>query len=322
MTGCKIPTRKAFGEELSILGSKNKDIVVLEADISKSTYTCLFAEKHPSRFFNIGVAEQNMMGIAAGLASTGLIPVVSTYAVFASMRACEQLRTSICYPELDVKICVSHGGITPGTDGATHQATEDLSMMRSIPGLKVIMPCDAPSTKAALRDAVDTKGPVYIRLTREAVPQIYDHIENFKIGRSIILKDGSDASIVAVGDMVCHALKAAEILAAQNISCRVIDMHTIKPLDQDEVIRSAKKTGLLVTAEDNNILGGLGGAIAETVSESYPVPVLRIGLKDTFAESGSYENLLKKYDMDHLYIASKVKEGLKLKKMKGKNSGY
>lgn len=309
----RIPTRKAFGEELVHLGDSFEDLVVLEADISKSTYTCLFAEKYPGRFFNIGVAEQNMMGIAAGLAATGLVPVVSTYAVFASMRACEQLRTSICYPRLNVKVCVSHGGITPGTDGVTHQATEDLSMMRSIPGLTVIMPCDAVSTRLALKQAVSHNGPVYMRFTREPVPQIYKKSPPFQIGHAIRLREGKDATLVAVGDMVSQALAAYDILSDQGIRCRVLDMHTIKPLDSDEILSAAEETGLIVTVEDNNILGGLGGAVSEVVSENCPVPVVRTGLKDTFAESGDYSKLLEKYCMDYKQIVSNVKTGLERK---------
>ena len=291
-------TRRSCAEELADLGEKYPDLVVLEADISKSTYSCLFREKFPDRYINIGIAEQNMMGIAAGISTMGFIPVVMTYAVFASMRACEQLRTSICYPRLNVKVCVSHGGITPGTDGVTHQATEDLSMMRAIPNLSVLMPCDDLTTRLAIREAMKISGPVYIRLTRNDMPCIYTDDPHFQIGRAITLRDGDDVTLIANGDLVSRAIESAKILFDGGIDARVLDMHTIKPLDEKAIIRAARETGAIVSIEDNNVLGGLGGAIAEVIAENCPVPLQRIGLRDTFAESGSYDELLEKYGMD------------------------
>ena len=290
------PTRQACGKALVKLGETNKRLVVLEADISKSTYSYLFREKFSNRYFNMGIAEQNMMGAAAGLAKGGYKPVVMTYSVFASMRACEQLRTSICYPGLDVKIFASHGGLTPGTDGVTHQATEDFGMLRSIPGLKIIMPCDGISTEIAVRQALDIFGPVYMRLTRCSVPDVYHKNPGYSIGKGNVLSRGTDVTIIANGDMVVQAMKAAKMLKGK-ISVTLIDMHTIKPIDSELIIDSAKRTGAIVTVEDHNIMGGLGSAVCEVLSENLPTPVERIGLRDTFAESGAYGSLLKKYHM-------------------------
>jgi len=293
-----LSTREAFGQTLKEIGKKYKDLVVFEADISKSTKTCEFAKAYPNRFFNMGVAEQNMMVAAAGISTTGLVPFVSTYAVFASMKACEQIRTSIAYPNLNVKIAVSHGGLTPGTDGVTHQATEDLSIMRSIPNMTVAMPADAVATKILVEKAYHTKGPVYLRFSRCPLPVIYPKDKtDFKFGKAITLKEGNKITLIAIGDMVYQALQAAEILEKKGISTRVIDMHTVKPLDEECLNQVAKKTKGVVTIEDNNILGGLGGAVCEYYAEHFQIPVKRIGLKDTFAESGEYLDLLKKYGL-------------------------
>lgn len=296
--GEMIPTRQAYGEALVELGRINPQVVVFEADISKSTRTDLFAKEFPERFFDIGVAEQNEMAIAAGAATCGKIPFVSTYAVFASMRACEQIRTFIAYPGLNVKICPSHGGITPANDGVTHQATEDLGILRTIPGMTVLMPADAITTKKAVHQAAQMKGPVYIRLTRDAVPVIYDDGVQFQIGKAITLRDGKDITIIAIGDMVCKAMAAAEQLVKYHIRARIIDMHTIKPIDKEAIVKAASETGAIVTVEDHQINGGLGSAVAEVLVEHQPVSMERIGLKDTFAESGEYEKLLTKYGMD------------------------
>lgn len=293
-----ISTREAFGQTLKEMGRKYRDLVVFEADISKSTKTCEFAKAYPDRFFNMGVAEQNMMVAAAGISTTGLVPFVSTYAVFASMKACEQIRTFIAYPNLNVKIAVSHGGLTPGTDGVTHQATEDLSIMRSIPNMIVAMPADAIATKVLVKKAYLTKGPLYLRFTRCPVPIIYSESKtDFTFGKAVTLKKGKEVTLIAIGDMVFHALKAAEILEKKGISTGVIDMHTIKPLDEECLSQVARETEAVVTIEDNNILGGLGGAVCEYYAEHFQLPVKRVGLKDTFAESGEYIDLLKKYGL-------------------------
>jgi transketolase len=295
--GENIPTRNAYGKILLELGKSNNKIVVFEADIGKSTRSAMFGKEFPERYFNVGVAEQNEMAMAAGAASCGKIAFVSTYAVFASMRACEQVRTFVAYPHMNVKICVSHGGINPGTDGVTHQATEDLGIMRTIPNMTVIMPADAVSTRELVKAAVDLEGPVYLRFTRDSVPVIYDNKTIFEIGKGVVLREGKDVTIVAIGDMLSKALEAANRLFEKNISSDVIDMHTIKPLDSSVIINSVKKTGAVVTVEDHQISCGLGGAISELLGENCPVPIKRIGLKDTFAESGEFELLLKKYKM-------------------------
>lgn len=307
-------TREAYGEEIVRLGGQNPDIVVLEADISTSTKTCYFAKAYPERFFNVGVAEQNEAIVAAGLASTGLIPFLSTYAVFASMRACEQVRTFICYPNLNVKIAVSHGGITPCTDGVTHQATEDLAIMRVMPNMTVIAPTDYNMTKAAVRAAASHYGPVYIRLTRDPLPIIYDENVAFKIGKSFKLCDGGDVTIVSVGDMTYTALKAADLLKKEGIAAALIDMPTIKPIDSQAIISAARSTGAIVTVEDHQIIGGLGSAVAEVLGENCPAPLKRIGLADTFAESGEFELLLDKYGMSSKHIAEAAKNVIKMKR--------
>jgi transketolase len=306
-------TREAYGEELVKLGGENKDIVVLEADISTSTKTCYFAKAFPDRFFNVGVAEQNEAVVAAGLASTGLIPFVSTYAVFATMRACEQVRTFICYPNLNVKIVASHGGITPCTDGVTHQATEDIAIMRVMPNMTVIVPTDYNMTKAAVAAAASHIGPTYIRLTRDALPIIYPQDIDFKIGKSFKLCDGKDVAIISVGDMTYTALKAVELLKKEGIIATLIDMPTIKPIDKDMILKEAKSTGAIVTVEDHQIIGGLGSAVCEVLAENYPVALKRIGLADTFAESGEFELLLEKYGLSAAHIVKAAKQVIKMK---------
>ena len=295
--GDYIPTRDAYGDTLVELGRKNKQIVVFEADIGKSTRSAKFGKEFPERYFNIGVAEQNEMAIAAGAASCGKIVFVSTYAVFASMRACEQVRTFVAYPQMNVKICVSHGGITPANDGVTHQATEDLGIMRTIPDMTVLMPADAVSTKKLVIAAAEWDGPVYLRLTRDGVPVIYNEGTNFIIGKGILLREGKDVTIIAIGDMVSKALEATDIFSKQGVLAEVIDMHTIKPLDESVVFNSVRKTGAVVTVEDHQVECGLGSAVSGFLGENYPVPIQRVGLRNTFAESGEYELLLKKYRM-------------------------
>ncbi len=292
------PTRDAYGEVLVELGEDIPNLVVLEADIAKSTRTCHFANRFPERFFQFGVAEANMMVAAAGLATTGKIAFVSTYAIFGSMRACEQVRTFVAYPQLNVKIAVSHGGITPANDGVTHQATEDLGIMRTIPGITVIMPADYYATKALVRAAAAYAGPVYLRFTRDAVPIIYGPDEMFEIGRGKLLREGNDVSLIAIGDMLSVALEAAGQLAGSGVSAEVIDMHTLKPIDRELIVMTAAKTHRVVTIEDHQIQGGLGSAVAEVLSEELPTPMRRIGLRNTFAESGRYDLLLVKYGMD------------------------
>ena len=296
--GEMIPTRHAYGEELVALGGDLPNLVVLEADISKSTQTYRFARAFPERFFQMGVAEANMMLVAAGLATTGKIPFVSTYAVFGAMRACEQVRTFIAHTHLNVKIACSHGGVTPGNDGVTHQATEDLGIMRTIPGMTVIMPADYHATRRLVRAAAYHSGPVYLRFTRDPVPVIYTAADEFVIGKGKVVQAGEDVSLVAIGDFVAVALEARALLAQRGISAEVLDIHTLKPLDRDLIVASARKTRRVVTLEDHQIHGGLGSAVAEVLGEECPTPMRRIGLRDTFAESGEYRLLLRKYGMD------------------------
>ena len=293
-----IATRFAYGETLVELGHENPRLVVLEADISKSTQTQHFAKAFPERFFQMGCAEANAVVVAAGLATTGKIPFVSTYAVFGSMRACEQVRSFVAYPGLNVKIAVSHGGITSANDGPTHQGTEDLGIMRTIPNMTVIMPADYYATKKLVRAAAAYTGPVYLRFTRDPVPVIYAPESEFTIGAGVLLRPGSDISLIAIGDMVTIALEASEQLAARGLSAEVIDMHTLKPLDGELILRSAEKTRRVVTLEDHQINGGLGSAVAEVLGEHLPTPLRRVGLRDTFAESGDYRLLLEKYGLD------------------------
>ncbi|MDD3706254.1 MAG: transketolase C-terminal domain-containing protein [Clostridiaceae bacterium] len=305
-------TRDAFGEVLCELGRENDKIFVIDADISASTKTTKFYELFPDRAFDIGIAEQNAAGIAAGLATTGKIPFISTYAVFGSMRMLEQIRTSICYPNLNAKIAVSHGGLTPGNDGPTHQAIEDFGIMRSIPNMTVIMPGDYYAVKKLVRKAAEMYGPVYLRFTRDSIPVIYTPEDEFEIGKGKRIKEGNDISIIAIGDMVYAALQAAEKLNEMGISAEVIDMHTLKPLDADIVKEAIDKTGKIITVEDHNIINGLGSAISEVVAETGKGIVRRVGINDTFAESGEYTLLLEKYGLDSNNIVIKAKEILRL----------
>jgi len=305
--------RDAFGEVLLELGEQYPNLVVLDADISSSTRTGGFAKKFPERAFNFGVAEQNMMGIAAGLATLGLLPFACTYAVFASMRACEQFRTMIAYPRLNVKVIATHGGIEVGWDGVTHQGVEDIAIMRGIPNTTVVAPADAVATKALVRKAAEHEGPLYMRMGRNPVPIIYDEGQEFEIGKGVVVRKGTDVTIIAVGVMLALALEAAERLEKQGISATVIDMHTVKPIDKALLAECASETGAIVTAEDHNIFGGLGGAVAEAVTELHPVPVIRVGVPNTFAESGGPEELFEKYGMSVKHIIKAVEKALDLK---------
>lgn len=305
----KIATRDAYGKALVELGEKNKDIVVMDADLSKSTKTADFSKKYPERFFNMGIAEADMMATAAGFATCGKVPFASTFAIFAAGRAYEQIRNSICYPKLNVKVAATHAGLTVGEDGASHQAIEDLSLMRSIPNMVVISPADAVETRAAVLAAAEYKGPVYIRLGRLNVPVLYDK-DNFQfaIGKAITLKDGKDITIIATGIMVAKALEAAEALKSQGVDARVIDIHTLKPIDKDAIIKASKETGAIITAEEHNIIGGLGSAVAEVLSEESPCLMKRIGVNDTFGQSGQPEELMKLYNLTSERIADEAKK--------------
>lgn len=307
-SGDQQPTRYSYAEAVIELGERNPDVVVLDADVSKSMHTHNFAKKFPRRSFNFGIAEQNMMAAAAGMATTGLIPYASTYAVFASMRALDQVRNSIHYPQLNVKIAASHGGLTPGPDGVTHQGQEDLSIMRSIAHSTVIAPADPPTTKLAVWAAAEWEGPVYLSFTRDPVPSIFDLNYPFEIGKAVTVRDGADATIVAIRDLVVQALIAAERLASKGLNVRVIDCHTLKPLDVEAILKAAKETGAIVTAENNMFYGGLGSAVAEVLVENHPIPMKRVGIRDTFAESGPYLALIKKYGLSAEHIANAAEE--------------
>ena len=307
------PTRYSYAEAMLELGEKNPKVVVLDADVSKSIKTNEFADKFPDRSFNFGVAEQNMMAAAAGMATTGLIPYATTYAVFASMRALDMVRNSIHYPQLNVKIAASHSGITPGPDGVTHQGQEDLSIIRAIAHSTIIAPADPATTKLAVWAAAEYDGPVYLSFTRDPVPAIFDLNYPFEIGKAVTVRDGTDATIIALRDLVVQSLIAAERLAAKGLNVRVIDCHTLKPLDVETVLAAAGETGAIVTAENNIFYGGLGSAVAEVLVENNPIPMKRIGVRDTFAESGPYLDLLEKYGLSAKHIARAVEEVIKRK---------
>ena len=309
-----ISTRDAFGEELVDMGKEKENIVVLSADLAKATRTSWFARAFPKRFFNVGIAEQNMMGVAAGLSTIGFIPVVSTVAIFAAGRAYDQVRNTIVHSGFNVKIAATHSGIFMGKDGSSHQAIEDMALMRVIPNMTVIVPADAPETKRVLRAAIEYKGPVYIRLGRPEIPVITDEKSPFILGKADILRKGNDLSIIACGIMVPQSLKAADVLASQGIKARVINMHTIKPLDVEVLYNAAKETGAIVTAEDHSIIGGLGSAVLEAFSckEARP-PVYRIGVRDVFGESGEPDDLMRKYGLSWQDIVKAAEEVLSLK---------
>lgn len=303
----KKATRQSYGEELAKLGEKNENIVVLDADLSEATKTSVFAKKFPNRFFDIGIAEQDMMSTAAGLSTCGKIPYVSTFAVFAAGRAYDQIRNSICYPKLNVKICATHSGITVGEDGATHQMLEDLSLMRTLPNMIVMSTSDDIETRWAINEISKINGPVYLRLCRLATAKIYEENQKFEIGKGIQIGDGEDATVIATGVTVEQAILAKEELEKENINIRVVDMHTIKPIDKELIIKCAKETKKLITIEDHSIIGGLGSAISEVLTEEYPTKLIRMGIKDTFGKSGKAEELMKYYKITKNDIIEAIK---------------
>ncbi len=307
-------TREAYGEALKKLAEINPNVVVLDADLSGSTKTAEFKKVSPDRFFNVGIAEQNLIGTAAGMAIAGKIPFASSFAMFAAGRAFEIIRNSVAYPSLNVKIAATHAGLTVGEDGASHQAIEDISLMRSIPNMTVINPADCIEAEQAVLKAAEYVGPVYIRLGRMAVEDVYDDSYKFEIGKGVELKSGKDVTIIATGIMVQESLKAAKMLAEEGIDARVINIHTIKPIDKDIIIEAAEQTKAIVTAEEHSIIGGLGSAVLEVLSDEYPVPVKRIGVLDTFGESGKPADLLKKYLLTAENIVEKCRNIIKMKK--------
>ena len=310
----KIATRDAYGQTLIELGNEREDIVVMDADLAAATKTGMFKKAHPDRFFNAGIAEGNMMSIAAGLASCGKTVFASSFAMFAAGRAFEQIRNSIAYPHLNVKIAASHAGISVGEDGATHQCCEDIGIMRTIPGMVILNPADGPEAKAAVRAAANYDGPVYLRLGRLAVPVFNDEDVDFEIGKGKVMREGTDVTIIATGLEVNEAMIAADTLAAEGISARVVNMATIKPIDKDIILQAAAETGAIVTAEEHNIIGGLGSAVAEVLCESgKPVPMLRVGVEDTFGRSGPALELLDIYGLTAPHIVEKTKAVLALK---------
>lgn len=307
----KKATRESFGEALTMLAETNPDIVVLDADLAEATKTCIFEKKYPERFIDCGIAESNMIGIAAGLATCGKIPFAASFAMFSAGRAFEQVRNSVGYPHLNVKIAGSHAGISTGEDGATHQCCEDIALMRTIPGMVVLNPADHYEMLAAVKAAAQHNGPVYIRLGRLAVESVNNNDDyQFEIGKGITLRQGEDITVIATGLMVGEALKAVDSLAAQGVHARLIDMHTIKPLDQELVLKAAKETGRIVTVEEHNIIGGLGEAVAACVAESCPVPVTRVGVNDVFGHSGPAVDLLKEFGLCAENIEATVKKVL------------
>jgi len=306
----KIATREAYGKALVKLGKINDDVVVLDADLSKSTKTNDFLKAYPNRFFNMGIAEQNLVGAACGFAAAGKIPFASTFAMFATGRAFEVIRNSVCYPKLNVKICATHAGITVGEDGGSHQSVEDISLMRSIPNMTVVVPADGVEAEKMIFAAAEFNGPMYVRLGRSAVPTIFEEDYNFEIGKGVVLRDGNDATIIACGIMVNEAIIAADMLKEENIDVRVINMSTIKPIDTELIIKAAKETKAIITAEEHSIIGGLGSAVSEVVSENHPAIVRKVGVNDSFGESGIPNELLEKYGLTAKNIVEKVKEAL------------
>ncbi len=305
----KVATRKSYGEALVELGKQNKDVVVLDADLAGATKTDLFAKEFPNRFFDMGIAESNMMATAAGFATCGKIPYASTFAVFAAGRAYDQIRNSICYPNLNVKICATHCGVTVGEDGATHQMLEDLSLMRTLPNMTVISPSDDTQTKWIIKEIAKIQGPVYVRLARMETPIIYEENTKFEIGKGVQIGEGTDATVFATGVTVAEALKSKEILEQQGINIRVIDMHTIKPIDEEIIIKSAKETKKLISIEDHNVIGGLGSAISEVLTEKCPAKLIRLGIKDTFGKSGKANELMKYFEITAEDIVEVINNG-------------
>ena len=313
MSDKKIATRESYGAALAQLGEQYDNIIVLDADLSKSTKTEVFKKKFPERFINMGIAEANMMSTAAGLSACGKIVFASSFAMFAAGRAFEQIRNSICYPCLNVKIGATHAGISVGEDGATHQCLEDIGIMRTLPNMVIINPADDTEARAAVEAAVKHYGPVYLRFGRLGVPVLFGDDYKFEIGKGVQLKDGDDVSICATGLMVGYALEAAELLKADGINARVINIHTIKPIDKEIISKAAYETGAIVTCEEHNIIGGLGSAVSEVVCETYPVPVLRVGTKDVFGKSGKPYELLEYYGLTAENIAENARKAIELK---------
>ena len=303
----KTATRDAYGKALVEHGEKNPNILVLDADLAAATKTGAFKKAFPERFFDTGIAEGNMMGVAAGLATTGYTVFASSFAMFSAGRAFEQVRNTIAYPHLNVKIGATHAGISVGEDGASHQCCEDIALMRSIPGMVILNPADDIEARAAVLAAAEHDGPVYMRFGRLAVPRIFDENYKFEIGKAVTLKEGSDVTIIATGLMVNEAIEASKILEAEGVSVELINMHTIKPLDKEAVIKAAKKTGCIVTAEEHNVIGGLGDAVCDAVCEEYPVPVVKLGVEDTFGKSGPAVELLHIFGLDAENIVKKAK---------------
>lgn len=310
----KTATRDAYGKALVELGNTDAKIIVLDADLAAATKTGMFKKEHPEKFIDCGIAEGNMMGVAAGLAASGYTVFASSFAMFAAGRAFEQIRNSIGYTHLNVKIGATHAGISVGEDGASHQCCEDIGLMRTIPGMVILNPADDVEARLCVLAAAEHQGPVYMRFGRLAVPRVFDESYKFEIGKGNVLKEGTDVTIIATGLMVNEALMAQEKLAAEGVSARVVNMATIKPIDRDIIIDSAKKTGVIVTAEEHNIIGGLGSAVAEVVCETVPVPVIRVGVEDTFGKSGSAVQLLHEFGLDADNIAAKCKKAVELKK--------
>ena len=308
----KIATRESYGNALKELGAENPNVIVLDADLAGATKTGVFKKAFPDRFFDCGIAESNMMAIAAGIATTGRIPFCSTFAMFAAGRAYEQVRNAVGYPHLNVKIGATHAGVSVGEDGATHQCNEDIALMRTIPGMTVICPADDVEARAAVKAAAEYVGPVYLRFGRLAVPVFNDEATyKFEIGKGILLREGTDLTIVGTGLCVNSALEAAEKLAADGVSAEVINIHTIKPLDEEIILKSAKKTGKVVTAEEHSVIGGLGSAVCDVLSEKLPVPVKKIGVYDTYCESGPAVKLLEKYRLDGNGVYGQIKDWMK-----------
>lgn len=309
----KIATREAYGKALVKLGQVNDQVVVLDADLSKSTKTNDFYKAFPERFFNMGIAEQNLIGAACGLATAGKIPFASSFAMFATGRAFEVIRNSVCYPKLNVKVCATHAGLTVGEDGASHESIEDMAIMRSIPNMTVLVPADGVEAEQMIFTAAKTYGPMYVRLGRSAVPTLFDENYKFEIGKGVVVREGNDATIIACGIMVNEAVEACEALKSEGINVRVINMSTIKPIDRELILTAAKETGAIITAEEHSIIGGLGSAVSEVVSEECPVIVRKVGVKDVFGESGTPAELLKKHGLTAQDIVVAVKEAISKK---------
>lgn len=309
--GKLIATRDGFGDEIAALGAENSSIYVVDVDIGKSCKTAKFSKSLPEQYVNVGIAEQNGAGVAAGLATCGKIPFVVTYAVFGSLRMCEQIRQEVCYPKLNVKFACSHGGVTPANDGASHQAIEDMGVLRTIPNMTVIMPADYVAARKLVRAAASTYGPMFLRFTRDAVPVIYDEDREFEIGKAVLLRDGRDVALIANGDTVRLALEAADMLAAEGITARVLDMHTLKPLDTQAVNACIRDIGKIVTVEDHNILNGLGSAVSECIAEAGHGVLRRVGIQDCFGQSAPYERLLAANGITSENIAAQAKSLLR-----------